>query len=749
MLLRQIKLLVKTLIFLILTLKFSYSEEIKKIEIIGNDRVSNETIKMFGSISVNQNIDKKDLNSILKNIYSSNFFEDVNISFQNNILQINVLEKPIIIDIIYNGIKSNELRNIISENRILKPRSSFDKNSLKKDETNILNTLKNSGYYFSKINSKIENLNNNKLNLIYDIDLGEKSKIKKISFIGNKIFKDKKLRSIIVSEETKFWKFISGRKFLNNNVINLDKRLLRNFYLNKGYKNVQINSSFAKLVNQNEFELIFNINAKEKIYFNDIKLELPVDFKSEAFENVYRIFESVKGKPYSLNIKDKIIKEIETISLSEQYVSSKISVRENLIKNKLNLNFFIEESEKFFVEKINIFGNNVTVESVIRNQLLLDEGDPFNEILYTKSINKIKSLNFFKETNADIVEGTKEKSKIINISVEEKPTGEISLGAGAGTSGTTIGFAVKENNFLGRGINFTNSLTLSEDTIRGQFKVSNPNYKNSDKAINFGVEALEIDRKESFGYKTNKTGFSVGTGFEYLQDLNLNIDFSNYYEKISTDGSASALQKTQDGNYWDTFLNLDFDYDKRNQKFEATDGYRTLFSTDLPLISDTNTLTNTFFYKHFTELYENNITTASLTLRSANSISGDNIKLSERLFIPSYRLRGFENGKIGPKDGNDYIGGNYLSALNFTSTVPQILNNYQNLDVVLFLDAANVWGVDYSSSIDEGNAVRSSVGVGIDWFTIIGPLNFSFAQPILKEPTDKTESFRFNLGTTF
>ena len=167
---------------------------------------------------------------------------------------------------------------------------------------------------------------------------------------------------------------------------------------------------------------------------------------------------------------------------------------------------------------------------------------------------------------------------------------------------------------------------MTEETIRGQFKVSNPNYKNSDKAINFGVEALEIDRKESFGYKTNKTGFSVGTGFEYLQDLNLNIDFSNYYEKISTDGSASALQKTQDGNYWDTFLNLDFDYDKRNQKFEATDGYRTLFSTDLPLISDTNTLTNTFFYKHFTELYENNITTASLTLRSANSISGDNIK---------------------------------------------------------------------------------------------------------------------------
>ena len=218
--------------------------------------------------------------------------------------------------------------------------------------------------------------------------------------------------------------------------------------------------------------------------------------------------------------------------------------------------------------------------------------------MYTKSINQIKSLNFFKQTEADIIEGTNENSKIINISVEEKPTGEISLGAGAGTSGTTIGFAVKENNFLGKGINFSNSLTLSEETIRGQFKVSNPNYKNTDKAINFGVEAIEIDRAESFGYKTNRTGFSVGTGFEYLQDLNLNIDFSNFYEKISTDGSASALQKTQDGNYWDSFLNLDFDYDKRNQKFEATDGYRTFFSTGLPLISDTNTLSNTLSYKY-------------------------------------------------------------------------------------------------------------------------------------------------------
>ncbi len=746
---RQFKRLFLIITFIIFCISFANAELIKKIEISGNERVSNETIKMFGSISLNQNLEKKELNTILKNIYSSNFFEDVNISFLNNVLKIKVKEKPIIIDVNYNGLKSNELKNIISEKRILKPRNSFDEISLKKDENTILSALKDSGFYFAELESKIEYLENNKVNLIYDINLGKKTKIKKISFIGNKIFKDNKLRSIIISEEYKFWKFISGRKFLNNSIISLDNRLLKNFYLNKGYKNVKINSSFARLINENEFELIFNIDAREKIYFNNINLELPDDYNNEAFNDINDLFDEVKGEPYSLTITDKIIKEIESISLSEQFESSKISVKENLVSNKLDLTFSVEPSEKFFVEKINIFGNNITTESVIRNQLLLDEGDPFNEILYTKSINQIRSLNFFKTTTAKIVDGKDDTSKIINISIEEKPTGEISLGAGAGTNGTTVGFAVKENNFLGKGINFVNSLSLSDETIKGQFKVSNPNYKNSDRSVSFGIEAIEIDRAANFGYKTNKTGFSFGTGFEYLKDLNLNIDFSNYYEKISTDGSASALQKTQDGNYWDSFLNLDFDFDKRNQKYDTNDGYRSFFSIELPLVSDTNTLSNSLSYKYFAELYENNITTASFMIKTANSITGENIKLSERLFIPNSRLRGFENGKIGPKDGNDYIGGNYLSSVNFTTTVPQLLSTYENVDFVLFLDAANVWGVDYSSSIDDGNAVRSSIGLGIDWFTLVGPLNFSFAQPILKESSDVTESFRFNLGTTF
>ena len=169
----------------------------------------------------------------------------------------------------------------------------------------------------------------------------------------------------------------------------------------------------------------------------------------------------------------------------------------------------------------------------------------------------------------------------------------------------------------------------------------------------------------------------------------------------------------------------------------------------MPIISDTNTLTNTYGYKFFTELYEENITSAGFMIKTANSLTNEDIKLSERLFIPSSKLRGFESGKIGPKDGNDYIGGNYITTFNFNTTIPKLFPTAENFEFLFFVDAANIWGVDYDSSLEKNNKIRSSVGLAVDWMTVVGPLNFSLAQPITKADGDKLQSFRFNLGTTF
>ena len=727
----------------------SRSEVIKEIKVNGNERISDETIKMFSTIKLNQDINDDDLNKITKDLYQTNFFENIFVSINDGVLVIQVKENPIIGKLEIQGIKSKTIKENLLKIIKIKSRNSYNEFLLKEDSTTILNELKNLGYYSAKIDILSTNQSKNIIDIIYEINLGEKARIKKITFTGNKVFKDSKLKSIIISEEYKPWKFISGKKYLKENIISIDNRLLKNFYLNKGYYNVEINSSFAKVIDDKYFELIFNINANEKFFFDNLSLDLPIEYEKLNYEKIYNLFSSYKNKPYSISKIEKILETIDSITTNEQFESTKSFVEENIVEDKINLKFIIEETEKIFVKQINIFGNNVTRENVIRNQFALDEGDPFNEILMKKTINNIKNLNFFKDVNYKITENKIDKVKVIDVYVEEKPTGEIMAGAGFGTSGATTTFGVKENNYLGKGINLDTNLTVNESSLKGKFSFNNPNYKNSNKSIYGNLQALEINKLSDFGYKTNKTGISFGTSFELYDDLNSSFGFQSLYEVIDTDSSASDLQKKQKGNYFDNFFDLSFNYDKRNQKFQPSEGFRSTFSSSVPLLSETGTFTNTITSTKYLEFFDKNVFKSSIYFKSANSIKDENIKLSERLNIPSSRLRGFETGKTGPRDGNDYIGGNFVSSLNLSSTLPQILENSQTTEFNIFLDVANVWGVDYDSSLDIADDIKSSIGIGFDWFTVVGPMSFSLSQPLTKSDTDIEENFRFNLGTTF
>jgi outer membrane protein insertion porin family len=283
--------LMRTIFIFIICIVFQFpnllfADTIKDIKVIGNERISTDTIKVFSTISINDNLNDININEVLKKIYETNFFQDVSIKLDNNTLIIEVIENPIINNIEIAGIKSKSLIDEIFKNINLKSRSSFNEFLLKKDKNLMTTFLKDQGYYFSEIEIIQESLDDNKINLIFNIDLGNKAKIKKISFVGDKVFKDNKLKSIIISEEYKFWKFISGKKYLNENVINFDNRLLKNFYLNKGFFKVSINSSFARLIEQDEFELVFNIDSNDKYFFNELILEIPPDFNKDNFTEI-------------------------------------------------------------------------------------------------------------------------------------------------------------------------------------------------------------------------------------------------------------------------------------------------------------------------------------------------------------------------------------------------------------------------------------------------------------------------------
>ena len=746
---RLIKIFLLAILLNYLPLSASNSEVINQIKIEGNNRITDEIILMFSQIDVGKDITSSAVNEIIKNLYETNFFNNVSVVFEDNLVLIIVDEAPIIDKVIFTGLKAKKIEKKIRDNLKLKSRNSYNEFQISQEVNTIETTLKTLGYYFSKVEAHVETLENNMINLEYKIDIGSKAKIRKISFLGNKIFKDKKLKSIIVSEEYKFWKFISGKKYLQEQLTEIDKRLLKNFYLSRGFYNIKINTSFAKLINDDEFEIIFNIDPGKKINFNEMRIVFPDNFTKSNYKDLEDLFEKLKGEKYSINSVEKILNEIDKITIQEEFKSSRAYIKENLANNMLNIDFIIEESTKYVVEKINIFGNNITQENVIRNQLELDEGDPFSEILTKKTENNIKSLNFFKSVNTQILGGENLNSKIINFEVSEKPTGEVMAGAGGGTEGGTLFFGVKENNYLGKGLSVDANATISAEAFKGKFSVRNPNYKNSDKSTFFNIQAIEIDQLKNFGYKTNRTGFELGTGFEYLEDLNLNLSTSTFVEKIETDSTASSRQKSQAGNYLDTFAKLNFDLDKRNQKFKTSEGYRSNYNIQIPIISDTNTLTNSYNYKIYSELFENQISSFSFFVKTATSISGDDVKLTERLSMPSNKLRGFVRGKVGPKDGNDYIGGNFVTSVNLQTSLPILFENSQNLDAVIFFDAANIWGVDYDSSIDDASNVRSSIGIGVDYLTVVGPLSFSLSQVISKSDNDAEETFRFNLGTTF
>ena len=727
----------------------SYAKNYERIIINGNERISSETILVFSEISEDQSLNENSINNILKKLYESGYFKDVSVKIENNNLIIDVLENPVIQTVYINGIKRKKTEESLYEILSLKNRSSYNAINVKKDENAILNYLKEQGFYFSKITSFYQDLGNNKIDLYYEIDLGNKAKISKISFVGDKIFKDSTLRSVILSEEYRFWKFISGKKYLNENLINYDKRLLNNFYKNKGFYNAVIESSFANYLGNDEFEILYNISSGKKYYFNEFNLNLPIDYETDNFNELNNIFKDLKGEKYSLNSIDKILKEIDKIVLNKQFEFLKSSVQEEIKDNLINLTFNIGESEKFYVEKINIFGNNITREEVIRNNLLIDEGDAFNELLQAKTLNNLKALNFFSKVDSEIIDVTDLNKKIINITVEEKPTGEIMAGAGVGTSGGTVAFGVSENNFLGRGIEFSSDISLSGQSLKGLISVNNPDYKGSNRSLNVSLQSTITDRLKDFGYESNKTGFSVGSGFEFYEDLYWNTGLSSFIEKLETDSTASASIKKQEGSYFDTFFNQTFRYDKRNQKFKTSDGYISRFTQNIPLISESYTLINAYDYKIYNQWLDENVFSFGFFVKTTNSLKGKDVKLSDRLFLPAGKLRGFESGKVGPKDGADYIGGNYAASINLATTLPKIMPNLQNTNFSVFLDAANIWGIDYNSSLSDNSKIRSSVGIAVDFFTPIGPLNFSLTEPITKGSNDITESFRFNIGTTF
>jgi outer membrane protein insertion porin family len=748
----MLKLMIKYFLFffvLFFKITFTNAEIVKSISVTGNERITNNTIVIFSKINIGDDLVINDLNKVINNLYDTDFFKNVSVNLKNNILTIDVVENYLVQSVIINGVKNKKLTQSLLDQLTLTENKSYVEEKSIQESFKLSNFLKLSGYYFSNVEFRLKKNDNNTVDLIYNITLNKKAVVKKINFSGDKIFKSRLLSNVIITEENKFWKFLSKKKYLNERQIQLDQRLLKNFYLNEGYYNVKISQTSANIIQENDFDLTYNINAGKKFFFNDLNLILPVDYDPNNFKFIQLLLNDMKDKPYSSNRINGLLNEIDKIAITKQYEFINASFSENIINdNKINIEFVINESQKLYVDRINIIGNDITNETAIRNLLIVDEGDPINEILNNKSKNNIKGSGLFSNVEYKILDTNSEFKKDIEITVTEQPTGEISAGAGYGTSGQTFSFGIKENNFSGNATKLNTSLSITPKSIKGGINVIIPNYNYSDKSLRFNLSRASNDYLSTSGFENTITNFTLGTGFEYKQDLFFTPLIVFEAEDLTTDTTASAALKKQDGNYNTVELDYSLLYDKRDQSFRPTDGYYSRFNQTLPLLSNDYSLSNSYDYKTYHQLTKNTISNVSFYISTINSLDGSDVRISDRMYLSPRKLRGFEPGKIGPKDNLDFIGGNYASAASLSATLPTLLPELESVDFNIFLDAGNLWGVDYDSSLDNSK-IRSSTGLSIDWLTPVGPLNFVFAQPITKASTDVEQTFRFDIGTTF
>ena len=740
---------IKFIIFLALIFftKNLYSQN-ANIIISGNERYDKQTIIVYGEINPQVSYDKNDINNILKNLYSTNFFENVEITFENNNLKINIKEFPIISNINIEGEKTNKFKELLLERISSKEKGPFIKDVLEKDISNAKSLYEFLGFNRAEIDAKFKEISNNQVEIFFFVDKGERLKITEIKFIGDKKIRDKRLRDVIASEENKFWKFLTRNTILNNKNIELDKRLLSNYYKSIGYYDIKVLSE-SVTIDEEGVRLIYNISAGQRYRVNKISTNIDDALDKNVFFQINKEFKKVIGDYYSPFKVKSILDELDVIINSNDLQFVQHSVNEIVSTEGIELKINIFEGEKNTVERVNIFGNTVTNEDVIRAELLLDEGDPFNKLKLDQSLSELRARGIFSKVDTKVKPGSEKDLKIIDIIVEEKPTGEITAGAGVGSDGSTVAFGIKENNWLGSGIQLSSFLEVDESKVRGELRFSNPNFDYTGNALGFNIGAVTNDQSEDSGYKNNTISLGTSIDFEQYRNIFIRPGISFVSDDLTVDSTASNLLKKQAGTFDELAFSYGFSQDKRNRSFKPTSGFITSFRQTLPIYADKSFIENTFVASRYKTLSENIVGSGKLYLSAINGVDDEDVRISKRKSLSSKRLRGFERGKVGPVDSDDHIGGNYAIAANFDLSLPNFFPESSNTDVSLFLDAGNVWGVDYDDAIDDSNELRSSTGLGISWISPVGPMTFTFSQNLSKASTDKTESFNFNLGTTF
>ena len=649
------------------------------------------------------------------------------------------------------GLKKNLLlKKKIEQILSLKENAIFSESLLNNDTKTIYEILSSFGYFKGNVQYKVNQIENNKVNIFLDINLNQQFFVNNIFFIGDKKFSTSTLKSNISTTQDSWFNVWSTTTIPSVDRINYDISSLKKFYLSKGYYDVQIANASIDIKGKNHVNITFAINSGNRYIFDKILVNnKAVSLKEQDLLFLNSSSKSIEKKDYNPATINGLVKKYKDYFISKNIAANVDYSVKKLDFNKLSVLFEIEEvNEKRFINNILVKGNDLTEESVIRNNIFFSEGDLFNPSNMAKSKDSLQALNIFKNVTIETAEGTNKNNINIGILIEEKPTGEISAGAGYGTQGAVISFALKEKNLFGKGVAADIDMSLGTERVLGKISLTDPDFTDNGNSLRGSLFVSKFSYNNA-GYDNKLIGSEIATSYEAFKDVRLETGLSADMDSITAQPETSRIIKSREGDYLSTKFFYNVYNDKRNRKYKPTSGYTAGFGQGLAtLFSDIPYISNSIFGSFYSELAEDFVGTIKYRIKSINSFGDKDIKLSDRIFLSDSELRGFTFRGTGPKVDGEFIGGNYSYSTNFSTTVPNGLPDSWGATTNIFFDVANVWGTDFSEGVDS-NKIRSSTGVGFEWVSPVGPVTFTYALPISKGSTDSIENFKFQLGGTF
>ena len=739
-------------ILLLLTLQsFADDNVIKQIDIEGTQRIDIETILSYSKISEGDIYTEELGNQILKNLFETNLFANIKISFLNNSLNISIKENPTINLVKFKGnskIKDDDLIVEIS----LKERSVYSRSKVKKDIERMLTLYQRSGRLSTEINPTLEILDNNRVNLTYEISESDVAKVSKIIILGNKIFSSSKIKSLMKTKEKTLLRFLSSSDNYDPDKLEYDKQLITQFYNNNGYPDFKLISSIAQLKsNSNNFEIIINLDEGEKYNFGLLTVESML--KKMNAESINKNLPIKEGDLYNRSLIKKSVEQLKEIAQLEGYSFIDIStdLKNNKKLNVIDIKLIINEGPRVYVNNINISGNTRTVDRVIRREMNVSEGDAYNKYSINYSKDSIRSLNFFK--NVDIKElKTEFPDKIdLAINVEEKNTGEASIGAGySSATAASLQLGLRENNFLGKGQKLKFQSSIAETRSTYDISFTEPYFNEKPLSLTTNVYSSLTD-PSSVNYETEDLGFGLSTAFPLAVDRFLEIRYSLFTSTIKADSNATAYENALAGTDTVSTLGYSLSLDKRNSRYKPSRGFNFVLNQDLAGLGGTS-----YYYKNSVEFNSyrrlSDSFIGALKIKAGN-INGYNDKyspLSSNFKLGGKRLRGFKSGKIGPKLGNSYTGGQYYYLTSLETNIDLNLDAY-DITNTFFVDYGSVWGLENPAYgiINDDHEARASVGINLNWDSAIGPINIIYANILKRNENDTTDNLYFDIGYNF